>query len=168
MNTAVKSGLNVKCNFILGFPSDHWKNIFETFWALVRAAAAGIHDVSVFIFVPYPGSELFVQVQKAGKIPQMDDEYFYRLASYGDVTQTYSFCPALSKEQLLVSRVFATFLFYGCSWLFRPWRPIRTAYNIISGHLESRGEFALRGFLRRMFKWTKFKKEVVGPVSEHA
>ena len=165
MNTAVKSGLNVKCNFILGFPPDTWKNIFETFCALVRAAWAGIHDVSVFIFAPYPGSELFVQLQKEGKITQMDDDYFYRLAAYGDVTQTYSFCRALNKNQLLISRVFATFLFYGSSWLFRPWRPIRIAYNLVSGHLESRGEFALRGFFRRLFKG-KFKKQSMVPAAE--
>jgi hypothetical protein len=83
----------------------------------------------------------------------MDDPYFYRLAAYADITKTYSYCRALTKQDLLLSRLAGTFLFYALSWTFRPWRPIRMLYNSISGHLESRSELALRGFLKRIYKW---------------
>jgi radical SAM superfamily enzyme YgiQ (UPF0313 family) len=153
MHKAVGNGLNVKCNFIFGFPKDRWKNIFESFWAIAQAAWVGIHDIAIWVFVPYPGSELFRDLQAEGKITKMDDEYFYRLAAYADISKTFSYCRALSKQDLLVSRLFGTFLFYFLSWTFRPWRPFQIIYNSISGRLESRSELALRGFLKRVYKW---------------
>jgi radical SAM superfamily enzyme YgiQ (UPF0313 family) len=149
MRTAVQNGLNVKCNFIFGFPSDRWRNILETFRAICASAFAGIHDISIWVFVPYPGSELFRQLQAEGKIPVLDDAYFERLAAYADITKTYSYCPALSRRALLSARVAGILLFYALSWLVRPWRPFQLAYHAISGKLESRSELALRGFLKR-------------------
>ena len=152
MRLAVRSGLNVKSNFIFGFPEDRWKNLWETYRVIVRAAWAGIHDIAIWVFVPYPGSELFDQLRSEGRIQEMDDAYFGRLAAYADVTQTYSYCRALSKKQLLCARIAGTFLFYGVAWLVRPWRPFRILINSISGHLESRSELAVRGFFKRLLK----------------
>jgi len=153
MRTAVADGLNVKCNFIFGFPEDRWKNIRESFAAIAKSAVLGIHDVSIWVFVPYPGSELFDQLRKEGKIPELDDDYFDRLAAYADVTKTYSYCRALTKNQLLCARVVGTFLFYGLSWLVRPWRPFVVLSHSITGRLESRSELALRGFWKRGYNW---------------
>jgi len=153
MRTAVSDGLNVKCNFIFGFPTDRWKNIFESFVSIAKSAIVGIHDIAIWVFVPYPGSELFGQLQAAGRIQELDDDYFYRLSAYADITKTYSYCRALTKKELLYARLFGTFLFYGLSWLVRPWRPIVIFCNSISGHLESRSELALRGFMKRGYKW---------------
>jgi radical SAM superfamily enzyme YgiQ (UPF0313 family) len=149
MRTAVQQNLNVKCNFIFGFPLDRWKNILESFWAIIQSAWVGIHDIAIWVFVPYPGSELFHQLQAEGKIQHMDDAYFMHLAAYGDITKTFSYCRALSKNELLAARIFGTCLFYGTSWLFRPWRPLRSVCNLITGHIESRSEHALRTTLKR-------------------
>ncbi len=152
MRLSVQSGLNVKCNFILGFPDDRWKNIWETYRVIARSAWAGIHDIAIWVFVPYPGSELFDRLRAEGRIKELDDDYFYRLAAYADVTQTYSYCRALSRRKLLFARIVGTFLFYGLAWLVRPWRPFRILINSISGHLESRSELAVRGLFKRLMK----------------
>ncbi len=121
--------------------------------------------------MPYPGSELFRQLQAEGRINDLDDDYFYRLSAYADITKTYSYCRALSKRELLFARLVGTFLFYSLAWIIRPWRPFIIIKNSISGHLESRSELALRGFLKRGSKWMgmgdlKHKKD--GLSSEHA
>ena len=136
-------------------PSGSRENLWETSRVIVRAAWAGIHDIAIWVFVPYPGSELFNQLRSEGRIQEMNDDYFNRLAAYADVTQTYSYCRALSTKQLLGARIGGTFLFYGVAWLLRPWRPFRILLNSISGHLESRSELAVRGFFKRLLKgWT--------------
>ena len=153
MRQAVKDGLNVKCNFIFGFPHERWKNIFESFWAIVKCAWIGIHDISIWVFVPYPGCELFTQLQERGDIKQLDDQFFYNLAAYADITKTYSYCQNLSTRELIFSRTLGLAMFYSLSWLFRPWRPFNMMYHAVAGHLESRSELALRGFLKRCYKW---------------
>ncbi|MBI4616968.1 MAG: B12-binding domain-containing radical SAM protein [Planctomycetes bacterium] len=165
MRGAVKSDLNVKLNFIFGFPHEGWRHIYESFVLMTKAAILGVHDISIWVFVPYPGSELFLQLRELGKIPELDDEYYYRLASYADITQTFSYCERLSKRALLFARVVGIFWFYGISWLVRPWRPIQMLGHAITGHLESRSEMALQGMVRRVRRMLGRKKQSAAPVA---
>jgi anaerobic magnesium-protoporphyrin IX monomethyl ester cyclase len=153
MRQSVRNHLNVKCNFIFGFPHERWKNILESFGAILRSAIIGIHDISIWVFVPYPGSELFVQLRSRGKIKELDDDYFNHLAAYADITKTFSYCERLSKAELIFARSIGIFFFYFLSWLLRPWRPVQIVYHSMVGRLESRSELALRGFFRRFHKW---------------
>lgn len=150
MRIAVRSGLNVKANLIFGFPHERLKHIFENFRFIVRAALAGIHDLSVWVFVPYPGSELFLQLRTEGRIPRLDDEYFYRLAAYADVAATESYSCHLRRGTLLVARVLAQVEFYAIAWTIRPWRMIQFFWHTTFGRTESRSEMAVRGLVRRI------------------
>jgi radical SAM superfamily enzyme YgiQ (UPF0313 family) len=153
MRGAVLSGLNTKANFIFGFPHENWSHIRADVWLMVKMAVVGVHDISIWTFVPYPGSELFFQLKKEGKIKELDDEYFYGLAAYSDITKTHSFAPALSKTGMLWARGIAILFFYAVSWTIRPWRLLRMIWNFASGHFESRSEQALRGLFDRGYKW---------------
>lgn len=152
MRAAVRSGLNVKANVIFGFPHERARHLLESAAFLLRAAAIGIHDVSIWVFVPYPGSELFAELRERGRIPRLDDEYFFRLAAYADVTATHSYAAALGRRTLVTARVAAIALFYLAAWILRPWRFARLARNVVTGRSESRSEMALRGLVRRAIR----------------
>jgi anaerobic magnesium-protoporphyrin IX monomethyl ester cyclase len=70
MAAAVDVGILVRAHIIFGFPGQGHREIRESIYFIIRMAWVGIHDVSVYLFVPYPGSELFQDLQASGKIPK--------------------------------------------------------------------------------------------------
>ena len=82
MRLAVRAGCNVKANMIFGLPGETRGSILRSFRFLARMAVAGVHDISIAPLKPYPGSELFRELQSAGLIPDpLDDTYYRGLAS---------------------------------------------------------------------------------------
>ncbi len=149
MKASVRSGINIKCNLMLGFPGETWRELAQSLAFVVRMAWAGAHDLSIWAFSPYPGSELFDELHAAGQI-QLDDEYYDRLRSYADASATRSLSEHLGDRQLHAVRWLGVLLFYLTGWLRRPWRPIRLVANLLAGRQESRGELALHGALARL------------------
>lgn len=148
LRDAVKAGLNVKINIIIGMPDDTHLDTWKTLWFLVKMSWHGAHDVSVGAFSPYPGSELYARLVKEGKITH-DDEYFSKLA-YVDITETVSYTDFISSRWLRIYNWLGFAVFYGSNYLFRPSRFLKTLRNLKTGHHESRGEMALSGILSRM------------------
>ena len=142
------NGLNVKCNIMLGFPGETFREILRTYVFIIRMAFAGAYDLSVWAFSPYPGSALFNQLQKAGKIT-IDDKYYDSLRSYADASQTVSYSEHISSAHLKKLRILGLFLFYVFSWLRRPWRPFKILLNVYKGTHESRSEMGIANLLRR-------------------
>lgn len=148
LRDAVKAGLNVKINIIIGMPDDTHLDTWKTLWFLVKMSWHGAHDVSVGAFSPYPGSELYARLVKEGKITH-DDEYFDKLA-YVDITETVSYTDHISSRWLRIYNWLGFAVFYGSNYLFRPSRFLTTLRNLRTGRHESRGEMALSGILSRM------------------
>ena len=98
LKSAVKSNINVKINIIFGFPHETHSDFWLTWLYLIRFSFAGAHDVSVGIFAPYPGSELYDELLK-GKIDH-SEEYWQKLA-YVDISETKSYCDNMSSRTLL-------------------------------------------------------------------
>ena len=65
LRDAVKAGLNVKINIIIGMPDDTHLDTWKTLWFLVKMSWHGAHDVSVGAFSPYPGSELYARLSNS-------------------------------------------------------------------------------------------------------
>lgn len=147
---SVAAGLNVKCNLMLGFPGESPKEVRETFGFIARVAWAGAHDLSIWAFSPYPGSELFSELHQAGRL-RMDEQYYERLRSYSDASRTISYSDQISDRRLKLLRWIGTVQFYLVSWLRRPWRPFVSLYNVARGVHESRSELALSTLLRKLF-----------------
>ena len=163
MRAAVKKGINVKLNMIMGFPSEGFKEVFETFGFLIRVAFIGVHDVYIACFSPYPGSELFEEVRKSGKIKEMDSEYFLMLTSYSDLRYSVSYSPYLSNRQLTVCRLGGMVMFYTLSYLLRPARLFKVLSNLIKGKEESRLDLALHNIKDRIMS-KKIRVEDAGLV----
>jgi radical SAM superfamily enzyme YgiQ (UPF0313 family) len=150
MRAAVGAGLNVKANIIMGFPDETPDDLRETLRFVARMARAGVHDVSVWTFVPYPGCELFEDLLARGRLPVLDDDYFAGLLSYSDFARTVSYCDRLSARQLRRYRTAGMALFYGASYAAHPSRPFRSIANLARSRYESRMEMSLGNLLRRM------------------
>lgn len=143
-----RQNMYVKCNIIFGFPGETLKEVMESYWFIVRMAAAGAYDLAIWAFSPYPGSELFDEIAARDGIV-LDDAYYDSLRSYADTSKTVSYSEHISDKRLKALRWIGVALFYGTAWLCRPIRPFRMAWNIYTGHQETRSEMALINVLRR-------------------
>jgi anaerobic magnesium-protoporphyrin IX monomethyl ester cyclase len=147
LRSAIKEKINVKMNIIIGFPFEGHIDIIKTLLFLIRLSWAGAHDVSIGVFAPYPGSELYEELVKRGVIKH-SDEYWNKLA-YVDITETISYSDNVSARMLKFYNFLGFALFYGSNYIFRPNRALRTLKNLINGKHESRGEMALSQILAR-------------------
>ncbi|MBI4489158.1 MAG: cobalamin B12-binding domain-containing protein [Deltaproteobacteria bacterium] len=153
IRAALKEGMNVKLNMIMGFPHDTKKEIFESFRFLVELAVLGVHDVYIACFSPYPGSELFDQLVKSGRIKALDNDYFLTLTNISDLLYSYSYSPHITHRQLAVYRLGGMFMFYAISYITHPTRFFKLIFNVLTGRQESRLDMALSHLIDRL--WTK-------------
>lgn len=150
MRTAVREGLNVKANIMVGFPGETAEDLRHTLRFVLRMAWAGVHDVSVWTFSPYPGSRLFQELQSSGRLTQLDNNYWASLLSYSDVSQAVSWSEELNSRRLGRFRITALALFYLTNYLTHPIRPLRSFLNILTHRYESRMEMSFGNLMRRL------------------
>ena len=150
MRAAVRAKINCKANIILGLPGETHREALETLRFCASVALLGLHDLSITPFSPYPGTELFDQLRAEGQIPELDDDYFFSLAAYSDLTTTVSFSEHISDRALGRYRLAGIGIFYGVSYLCRPWRVVAVVRHVFwSDTQESRLEMSLRDHLHR-------------------
>jgi len=147
---AVQEGLNVKLNIIMGFPNESRYELEQTIKFLFRMARAGVHDMSISLFSPYPGSQLYHELRAAGAIPELSDDYFLSLGAYKDFSQCISYTEGLSPRLLNVYRVMGFVTFYGTQYAVRPWRILRMLQNLIQQRQESRLDKSLQDLAHRL------------------
>jgi anaerobic magnesium-protoporphyrin IX monomethyl ester cyclase len=148
--SAVRNGMNVKLNIIMGFPKESRQELGQTVRFLARMGFAGVHDTSISLFSPYPGSELYHDLRKSGLIPELSDEYFLGLCGYKDFSQTISYSDDVTPHVLTVYRILGYLLFYGTQYAVRPWRVVRLLMNLLQHRQESRLDKSLQDLARRM------------------
>ena len=149
VTSAVACGLSVKCNLILGFPSETRRDVLATLRYAVRLAYIGVEDAGLFIFSPYPGSELYSELCAEGRIPAMDDAYCESLLAYMDIKASGSYCRAIGARELGMWRLLGLLVFYAVSYGRRPSRILRTFHNIRGGRAHSVLETRLHDLRQR-------------------
>jgi len=147
---AVRAGLNVKLNIIMGFPNESSSELAQTVTFLARMGLAGVHDMSISLFSPYPGSELYRDLRESGLIPELSDEYFLSLGAYKDFSQSVSYNTGVSPRALNMYRIAGFLVFYGTQYAVRPWRAGRLALNLARHRQESRLDKSLQDLAYRM------------------
>jgi anaerobic magnesium-protoporphyrin IX monomethyl ester cyclase len=130
MRSVHKEGMQIKVNFIFGLPGSSWKDIRKTFKFILQLAWLGVEDVACFGFSPYPGSELFRELIKSGRI-SLNDEYFQNLLAYTDPANAVSYVDFLSARRLSMVNMIGMAFFYGSSWLIRPHRGLKVAWSFL-------------------------------------
>lgn len=134
MRTAVKQRLKLSCLLVIGFPQDTKETVRETLKLVRKMAWIGVHDISVTKFVPYPGSELFLQLQREGKI-RLDNEFFISpIDFYSAKSPSYS--PAFTSNDLYRVQVWMFVNFYVLSFLLRPFRVVRSLWKAVTQGVE--------------------------------
>jgi anaerobic magnesium-protoporphyrin IX monomethyl ester cyclase len=150
VTSAVRNGLNVKLNIIMGFPGESRQELAQTVRFLARMGFAGVHDMSISLFSPYPGSELYHDLRKSGRIPELSDEYFLSLCAYKDFAQSTSYTDGVTPSTLNRYRILGFATFYGIQYAVRPWRVVRLLSNLVQRKQESRLDKSLQDLARRL------------------
>ena len=131
---AKRQKLTVRINLIIGFPEETWSDIFKTMFYGLRMSANGIDEAPLYIFSPYPGTEIFKQLEDENKIT-LDDDYFLALGSLNSSylsDKVLCFNPNINARLLGIFRTTFMIINYSVSYLFFPRRIFRTLKNIFS------------------------------------
>lgn len=157
-----KAGINIHLNMIIGFPNDTHKDILQTLWFLIKCSWFGANDMAMAVFTPYPGSEMFRELNQKGKLDLFDDQTLIEIIESYDLwpSKVYSLKvnPFFIKLYVLLSLI----TFYSSNYLFRPFRFFRTMRNLLFNKHESRLEQILyKNFLRNFFHLKTSKKNVL-------
>jgi len=150
---AKRQGLNTRINLIIGFPHETWRNVFETIKYGLKMSMKGVDEVPLFIFSPYPGTEIFDGLEQRGKLV-LNDDYFFSLTSlngtYTDPNAVVSYSPHLSSKKLGYTRTVFILLNYIVGYLFYPVRIYRTINILLSKNKKASTVFEHR--LQDLFK----------------
>lgn len=130
---AVRAGLRIKINMIIGFPFETRSNIFQTAFFCWKLAYYGVDDPLISIFSPYPGTVLFDELRREGRIQAIDDEYYESMLACNDPTVPASFCRAVNGFELMLWRLLIMSVFYGISFTTRPSRLIQFLRSLWTG-----------------------------------
>ncbi|MBI3021810.1 MAG: B12-binding domain-containing radical SAM protein [Candidatus Omnitrophica bacterium] len=142
IKAAKRAGIHLKCNLIIGFPKERRRDLFRTIWFALKMAWMGVDDAPLFLFSPYPGSELYHYLRSTGAIQKMDNDYFESLLCFMDLSKSSRYCERIGPLELNIYRCVGMSLFYVLSYLRHPARIVRTIRNL--WHSESATVFEQR------------------------
>jgi radical SAM superfamily enzyme YgiQ (UPF0313 family) len=151
---AKRQGIIVRTNLIIGFPHEKRKNIFETVRYGLYLAWKGADEVSINIFSPYPGTEIFAGLIQSKKLT-LSDRYFLTLSSLNsDYTSInpLSMNDHVGPRELALYRIGFMLTNYVIGYLRYPtriWRTVRNLF-ITDGFAATVFEHRLKDALRRV------------------
>jgi anaerobic magnesium-protoporphyrin IX monomethyl ester cyclase len=150
IRAAVDAGLYVKAHLIVGLPGQTASEIWESFTFVLRLALTGVHDLLVYPFSAYPGSELYRDLVAAGRIDPFapDHDRILLGADYGGVENS-SWSEFFSARTVRSIAAAIMLVFYVGQFLLRPWRGVRACARLVSGRPKTWFERALSGQIRR-------------------
>lgn len=151
MRAAVDVGIVAKVNMIIGFPFEERRDVWDTIGFCLRMAWIGVEDIPLFPYVPYPGSEMFDELRREGRVPELGNEYFASLG-FSDMKHVRTRCRNMSATEVAVYRTAGMILFILASYLRHPSRVLRTARNLVRRRNESAVEQRLDQLLRQSFR----------------
>jgi len=131
---AVRQKIIVRANLIIGFPHETWTDIFKTLAFGIKMSIRGVDEVPIFIFSPYPGTEIFHQLYNDEKL-KVEDDYFLQLTSLnGDYLSwdVISSNPRINWRLLGFIRTVFILTNYFIGYAFHPSRIFRTIKNLFS------------------------------------
>ncbi len=129
---AKRQGIVVRTNLIIGFPHETRRHVFETIRYGLYLAWKGADEVSINIFSPYPGTEIFRTLLAQKKIA-LGDDYFFSLTSLNsDYTSLNpNTCnPTMGARELALYRIGFMLANYLVGYLRYPSRITRTIANV--------------------------------------
>jgi anaerobic magnesium-protoporphyrin IX monomethyl ester cyclase len=155
---ARRQGLVLRINLIIGFPGETRRDVLLTALFGIRMVMQGVDEISTNIFSPYPGSAMFDELHKAGRI-ELTDEYFMRLTSLNSDflrLNPLTFNDSIGPRELACYRIALLLSCYFLSYALFPARILRTWRNWRSGKAAATVfEHRVGDFLKRRFSRQK-------------
>lgn len=140
-------GMNHCVNIILGLPKEGLEDFWKSYVLVMKLALAGLQEVIVCPFVPYPGSKLFEEFLKAQKIT-LNDDYFFSLFGYMDLSRNLSWSEKFSPRMLNFLRLFLISSFYTLMFVSHPTRISQLFINASRGTTSTK----LEGVVKRIYR----------------
>ncbi len=146
LQAAIDAGMVTEASIILGLPGQSEDDLLTTWTFTVRMALDGLHSLGVMVFAPYPGTELYAELDEAGQIAH-DEAYRYgsllRAAAAGR-----SYRDGWSRRDLTAVQFAMLATFYAAQYLRRPSRAVQSAVNLMRGREDTILEKLVRTKLR--------------------
>lgn len=146
---ALDAGIFVKCNLIIGFPKETRWDVYQTMWLALKFAWLGVDDTGLYVFSPYPGSELYSYLLETGAIQKMDRTYFESLMSFMNIKAEHTYCENIGARELAWYRAVGMGLMYGLSYLLHPARVLRSWRNFREHRSDTVFEERLFALIKR-------------------
>ena len=118
------------------------------YYFLLRLAWAGVNDVLVGTFSPYPGSAIYERLRQEGKIT-IDEKYFEDLAAQGSIDVMSCHSEHYTKTELYLFKMGGYSLFYISSLLMRPRRLYIFIRDLVTGVGTTRVSMGLINIISR-------------------
>ena len=160
---AVKRGVSVRTNLIIGFPHEKRMELYRTMFQQLKFMLMGVEESPTFPFQAYPGTELFDSLLKNKKI-KLNDDYFNSLAtlSTGKLTPPdVSYNEYMGRYELYFYRITGLLLSYTISYLTRPKRIFRTIKSFFTDKSSSVIEQRFKDNLRKSHIFNQYVKPFV-------
>ena len=147
---AIKLKIPLRANFIIGFPGEKRTDIYKTMYYAYYYSIIGVDEAPLYLYQPYPGSEMFNELVDGGEVV-MNDDYINSLVtlSSGNLKppkKVYSGCAG--RYEIYFYRIISMVLTYSISYLFHPNRIIRTINNIKAGKSSTVFEERLKSLFK--------------------
>lgn len=161
---AMDAGIRVGIFTIVGFPHETWRHLWPTYKLIARMAWMGAAHVNVGAFSPQPNTALYHELVAAGRIPletELDDQFFFDLFGYLDLTEIKSWNPRFSDRQLTALVIAGYGLFFGLSFLRHPLR----LTVMIADVFRTKSDGKLGKYVRSMFQTARRLRGSPGPAA---
>jgi len=160
--SAIRAGIRLQVNFILGFPHETWRHVRDTYREIARCAWIGFHEFNCCAFSPLPNTEAFFDLKESRGVEE-DDAYLYSLFGYMDIKDYKSWHPRWGDARLRLMIYAAYVLFFGLNYLLRPWRFVQEIYHYAGRSSQGKLGKLVRGLLRNRRLQAEARKGVVTP-----
>ena len=132
---AKRQGIIVRTNLIIGFPHETRRHVFETIRYGLYLAWKGADEVTINIFSPYPGTEIFEGLIGEERFT-LNDDFFLCLTSLNSDYTAFNplTCnPNMGPRELAFYRLSFMLLNYIVGYIAYPSRIVRTLRNVFLG-----------------------------------
>lgn len=150
------AGINLGCFFILGFPEDTWRSVFNTYRTIARCAWMGFSSVNVNAYSPQPNTESFQALRQTGAIPAFDDAYYLSLFTFQGLAPKTSYNRLFGPKVLTALVLNGFVVFYVVSFVTHPRKLLGVVSDLFSSRSYSKTGRAARGMLGQLFRGWSF------------
>ena len=141
MRASNRNNMRIYINMILALPGERHSDIWKTMWFLVKSSWVGVYEVGLAMFHPYPGSALFEQLLKEGKIDLDKDDFFYHTVTISPVEECgFHYNEMVSAKWYQFYNILMYIVFFSTNYLFRPARFFKFVYSVVTKKINSRFE----------------------------